>query len=106
MNAQQKQSLTVEMAQRMYGVGKDLPEGSKEEVRVRYEAMAVEARAAIAERLEKYAESVSRLCIEKSHVGSTPPAKDGETGTPCGQCRRQIRYMQSATKIVAPTDGD
>ena len=102
----EKQPLTVEMAQRMYSKGKGLPEESKEEVRARYEAMAVEARTVIAERLEQYATSVARICVEKKHVGSTQPSRIGDTGTPCPQCRKQVRYMKSATKIVAPAAGD
>lgn len=106
MTGEKKQTLTVEIAQRMYTTGKGLPEESKDEVRIRYEAMATEARAVIAERLEQYATSVARICIEKKHVGSTPPTKEGDAGTPCPQCRKQVRYMKSATKIVAPSPGE
>lgn len=98
--------LTVEIAQRMHAVGRDLPEGTKDEVRQRYELMAVEARTAMGERLEQYAASVARLCIEKKHVGCTPPATEGDPGTPCGQCRKQIRYMRSAMKVVSPSPHD
>lgn len=106
MSKNEKQPLTVEMAQRMYSTGKSLPEDSKEDIRARYEAMAVEARNVIAERLEQYAVSVARICVEKKHVGSSPPSREGSAGTPCSQCRKQIRYMKSATKIVAPAPGD
>lgn len=106
MSGEQKQPLTVEIAQRMYVTGKGMPEESKDDVRIRYEAMAVEARAVIAERLEQYASSVARICVEKKHVGCTPSSKEGDPGTPCPQCRKQVRYMKSATKIVAPSSGD
>lgn len=106
MTNEQKTPLTVEIAQRMYGAGNALPEDSKDEVRVRYETMAVEARAVIAERLERYAASVARICVEKKHVGSTPPSREDDVGTPCPQCRQQVRYMKSATKIVATSPGD
>lgn len=106
MSEEQKQPLTVEIAQRMYVTGKGMPEESKDDVRLRYEAMAVEARAVIAERLEQYAASVARICVTKKHFGSTPSAKEGEPGTPCPQCRKQVRYMKSATKIVSPAPGD
>lgn len=99
-------TLTVEMAQRMHAVGKDMPESSKDEVRQRYEAMAVEGRAVMSERLARYVESVARLCIEKKHVGATPSAAGGGSGTPCPQCRKQIRYMRSALKVVAPSPND
>lgn len=102
----EKQPLTVEMAQRMYSTAKPLPEETKEETRIRYEAMAVEARKVIAERLEQYSASVARICVEKKHVGSTQPSTSGEPGNPCPQCRKQVRYMKSATKIVAPTLGE
>lgn len=106
MTDEQKKPLTVEIAQRMYVAGKALPEDSKDEVRIRYETMAVEARTVIAERLEQYAASVARICVDKKHVGSTPPTREGGLGTPCSQCRKQVRYMKSATKIVAASPGD
>lgn len=106
MNQDERQPLTVEMAQRMYASGKNLPEDTKEAIRARYEIMAVEARTVIAERLEQYTTSVARICVEKKHVGSSPPSAEGEAGTPCPQCRKQVRYMKSATKIVAPAPGE
>lgn len=99
-------SLTVEMAQRMHAVGKGMPESSNDEVRQRYEAMAVEGRSVMSERLARYVESVARLCIEKRHVGATPPTAEGGAGSPCPQCRKQIRYMRSALKVVAPSPND
>lgn len=96
----------MEIAQRMYVAGRGMPEESKDEIRTRYEAMAVEARGVIAERLEQYASSVARICVEKKHVGSSPPSRDGDPGSPCAQCRKQVRYMKSATKIVATAPGD
>lgn len=106
MTQAEKKPLTVEMAQRMYSAGKGLPEGSKDEIRERYELMAVEARTVMSERLTQYTETVARLCVEKQHVGSTPPSAPGEAGGPCPQCRKQIRYMRSALKVVAPSASD
>lgn len=106
MTGEQKQPLTVEIAQRMYVTSRGMPEDSKEDVRARYEAMADEARTVISERLDQYAASVARICVEKKHVGSSPSSKEGDPGTPCSQCRKQVRYMRSATKIVAPAPGD
>lgn len=106
MAAKQTTNLTVEMAQRMHSAARDLPESTKDEVRHKYEVMATEARSVMSERLTLYSEAVGRLCIEKKHVGSTPPATEGDPGTPCAQCRKQIRYMRSALKVVAPSSQD
>lgn len=100
-----RKTLTVEMAQRMYMATRDMPELTSQETRQKYEAMADEGRAAIAARLEEYSDSVVRICLEKKHVGSTPPTEGEERGTPCGSCRKQVRYMRAAIKIVAPTPG-
>lgn len=104
--AEKKNTLTVEIAQRMYKAGQKMPETSSVEVRTKYEAMAIEARTVMAERFEEYTASVVRICIEKKHVGSTPPAGEDDTGTPCAACRKQVRYMRSAIKIAAPAPGE
>lgn len=98
----EKLPLTVEIAQRMYNTGDHLPSTTKDEIRHRYETMADEARTVIAERLEHYADSVARICVDKKHIGSTPGTTETDPGTPCAQCRKQIRYTKMATRIVAP----
>lgn len=102
---EEKTPLTVEIAQRMYATGRDLPEYTMQDIRTRYEAMANEARVVITEKLDQYAASVGRICVEKQHVGSKPSTGANTTDTPCGQCRKQIRYMRSAMKIVDPNSG-
>jgi len=98
--------LTTEIAQRMYAAGQQQPGEAKDQVRIRYETMATEARTVISERLSRYLDSVARLCQEKRHVGSTPPSSDGRPGTPCSQCRVQIRHMRTALKVITPTPGE
>lgn len=103
MGQQKLQPLGIEIARRMYAVGSSLPADSDDAVRVKYEAMAAESRMVMTERLRRYVQSLSTLCVKKGHVGSTPPGKDGTGGAPCPQCRRQIRSMRTMLKIVDPT---
>lgn len=98
----EKLPLTVEVAQRMFQVGRNMPQESKDDTRIYYEAMAVEARQAIGEKLVEFADAVTKLCIEKKHAKSIAPTAGQSNGQPCPQCRQQVRYMRSAVKIVMP----
>lgn len=99
--------LTTDIAQRMYRTAQDFPGETKADTRARYEAMAAEARRVMSERLTLYSDSIAELCLQKRHVGSSPTGNTaGDQGTPCPQCRMQIRNMRTALKVITPATGE